>query len=85
MNKADTTVFGATDAKRHFSELLRRVADGEKITITRHGFPVARLVPARPVTSAREREEAIRLMRELASRNRLRGLKVEDLIAEGRR
>jgi prevent-host-death family protein len=33
------------EAKTHFSRLLRRVAGGEEIVITRAGEPVARLVP----------------------------------------
>ena len=36
---------GAYDAKARLSELLDRVARGEQIVITRHGKPVARLVP----------------------------------------
>ena len=36
---------GAFEAKRNLSKLLDRVADGESLTITRHGRPVARLVP----------------------------------------
>jgi prevent-host-death family protein len=36
---------GAFEAKTHLSSLLERVAKGEKITITKHGKPVARLVP----------------------------------------
>jgi prevent-host-death family protein len=39
---------GVHEAKTHFSELLRRVAAGEEIVVTRSGKPVARLVPARP-------------------------------------
>ena len=35
----------ASDARRHLHRLLGRVADGENLTITRHGKPVARLVP----------------------------------------
>jgi prevent-host-death family protein len=79
------SVIGAYDAKTHFSQLLERVAGGEEITITRHGLPIARLVPARPSASAQARREAIATMRQLASRNRLRGLKVKELIAEGRK
>jgi prevent-host-death family protein len=37
---------GVHEAKTHFSELLRRVATGEKVVITRGGVPVAELVPA---------------------------------------
>ena len=37
---------GAYEAKAQLSVLLQRVARGERITITRHGRPVAILVPA---------------------------------------
>jgi prevent-host-death family protein len=33
------------EAKTHLSQLLARVEHGEEITISRHGRPVARLVP----------------------------------------
>ena len=36
---------GAFDAKTRLSELLERVARGEMFVITRHGHPIARLVP----------------------------------------
>ena len=36
---------GAFDAKTRLSELLERVARGEMFVITKHGHPVARLVP----------------------------------------
>jgi len=79
------SIIGAYDAKTRFSELLERVAGGEEITITRHGTPVARLIPIRPTASAESRREAILAMRELAGRNRLDGLQIKDLIAEGRK
>ena len=37
---------GAFEAKTHLSALLERVAQGESFTITRHGKPIAQLVPA---------------------------------------
>jgi prevent-host-death family protein len=40
-----TLSVGAYDAKTRLSELLDRVERGEQIVITRHGKPVARLVP----------------------------------------
>jgi prevent-host-death family protein len=76
---------GEYEAKTRFSELLARVAAGEEITITRHGHPVARLIPALRARSVESRWEAILKMRVLASRNRLDGLRVRDLIAEGRK
>ena len=44
-NSIGTSV-GAFEAKTHLSELLNRVEQGEHVTITKHGRPVARLVPA---------------------------------------
>ena len=76
---------GAYEAKSHFSALLERVAGGEEILITRHGTPVARLVPVQPTVSEASRREAIGMMRALASRNRLDGLRIDDLIAQGRK
>ena len=85
MKASETNTVGAYEAKTRFSQLLERVVSGEEITITRHGNPVARLVPVRATHSCEIRREAIRNMRELASRNRLDGLRVQDLIAEGRK
>jgi len=42
------------EAKTHFSKLLRRVAAGEEIIISRAGRPVARLVPVRDDSVPRE-------------------------------
>ena len=37
---------GIYEAKAHFSELVRRAAAGERITITSHGRPVVDIVPS---------------------------------------
>ncbi len=39
------THVGVHEAKTHLSELLRRVAGGEEVVITRGGRAVARLIP----------------------------------------
>ncbi len=85
MASSDANLIGAYEAKTHFSELLERVVAGEQITITRHGVPVARLVPAHPIASEDERRTAVAAMRQLAGRNRLGGLSVKTLITEGRK
>lgn len=36
---------GAFEVKTHFSQFLDRVEAGETVLVTRHGKPVARLVP----------------------------------------
>ena len=82
--QAGNTV-GAYEAKTHLSELLEKVEAGEEITITKHGAPVAKLVPVKKVASQEERAAAIKRIQRLASGLSLRGLKVRDLISEGRR
>jgi prevent-host-death family protein len=81
----DTRLIAAYEAKTHFSDLLERVESGEELTITRHGTPVARLVPIRRKTTPEQRRAAIEGMRQLAKGLNLRGLRVADLIREGRR
>lgn len=41
-----TKTVGAFEAKTHFSALLEEIEQGREITITKHGRPVAKLVPA---------------------------------------
>ncbi len=84
-NLEDEGTVGAYDAKTHFSELLARVEDGEEVVITRHGSPVARLVPIRRRSTPAKRRAAIVAMRALAGRLTLGGLRIEDLVEEGRR
>ena len=76
---------GAYEAKTHLSELLEKVESGEEITITKHGAPVARLVPVKKEASKEERLAAIQRIRKLAGDLSLRGLRIKDLISEGRR
>jgi prevent-host-death family protein len=85
MEERRITSVGAYEARTRFAELLERVEQGDEITITRHGAPVARMVPIRKASTVEDRRAAVQAMRQLASRNRLDGLKVKDLIAEGRR
>lgn len=81
----DGNTVGAYAAKTHLSDLLERVQAGEEITITRHGAPVAKLVPVKREVKPEERVAAIDRIQKLASGLSLGGLKVKDLIREGRR
>ena len=38
----------ATEANRHFSAVLRKVAQGERVLVTSRGKPVATIEPVRP-------------------------------------
>jgi len=75
---------GTFEAKTHLTQLLDRVAAGEQITITRHGTPIARLVPVTPASS-RQIPETITKLKEFSKGQTLGGLKIKDLINEGRR
>lgn len=74
---------GAYEAKTHLPALLERVQRGEQITITKHGKPIARLVPIRRSGPDRRRE-AIEKLKEFSKGHTL-GVPVKQLIEEGRR
>lgn len=77
---------GSYEAKTHLPRLLDEVANGETITITKHGKPVAQLVP--PAGKPRRDVDAvIDDIREFRERERitLDGISIRELIDEGRR
>jgi prevent-host-death family protein len=76
---------GSFEAKTHLPQLLERVSRGEEFTITRHGKPVARLVPpagARPKPDVRAAVEAMKRFRRGRT---LGGSSIREMIEEGRR
>lgn len=73
---------GAYEAKTHLPALLERVQRGEQITITKHGKPIARLVPIRRPGPDR-RAEAIEKLKGFA-KGRTLGVPIKQLINEGR-
>jgi prevent-host-death family protein len=75
---------GLFDAKTHLSALLERVAQGEEITITKHGVPVALLVPAANPRKKDPKKVAERI-RALRRGARLEGVTIRQLLEEGRR
>jgi prevent-host-death family protein len=81
----DGNSYGAFDAKTHFSKLLDRAEKGETITITKHGRPVARLVPADDEAVRRRRREAVEKLKEFAKHHTLGGLDWKTLRDEGRK
>ncbi|MFH1763085.1 MAG: type II toxin-antitoxin system prevent-host-death family antitoxin [Gemmatimonadota bacterium] len=75
---------GSYEAKTRLPELLRMVGEGERVTITRHGRPIALLVPA-PGAPERTVDEAIMELAEFGRGRRLGpDLTLKDLIEEGR-
>jgi len=75
---------GSYEAKTHLPALLDRVAQGEQITITRHGVPVAVLAPP-PGAGKTDVSETIRNILESRKKRRLGGLSIRKMREEGRR
>ncbi|MGE0030080.1 MAG: type II toxin-antitoxin system Phd/YefM family antitoxin [Steroidobacteraceae bacterium] len=75
---------GAFEAKNRLSELLDAAENGEEVTITKHGRPVAKLVPAGKFDRARALEAAEWLKRTRKERS-LGGLSIVEMIREGRK
>ena len=77
------TEIGAYEAKTHLPALLEMVARGERFTITKHGRPIARLVPIERTGPDRRRETVERLKR--FREGHTLDVPVKQLINEGRR
>ncbi len=73
---------GAFEAKNKLSALLDRVEQGEEIVITRHGRPVARLVPTDRGIDRAQVEAALQRMRDRATQARLGAFDWESLKAD---
>jgi len=74
---------GAFEARTHFSELLKRAAKGEHVIITKHGRPVAKLVP----TGGSDREQfkhAIERIKAFSEKHTLDKIDWKTLRDEGR-
>lgn len=76
---------GSFEAKTHLPQLLERVAHGEEFTITKHGKPVARLVPAAETKPKPDVRAAVEAMKQFRKGQSLDGLSVREMIEEGRR
>ena len=72
------------DAKNKLSALLSEVARGGEVTITKRGVPIAKLVPAMPNFDRDKARRAAAGLREASRGTKLSGIKIKDLVNEGR-
>jgi prevent-host-death family protein len=79
-------IIGSFEAKTHFSKLLDQVENGEieEFIITKHGRPVARLLPISN-TSTTSLNEAIEGLKRLSNKHLLGDLNWKELRDAGRR
>lgn len=75
---------GSYEAKTHLPKLLERIAKGERIAITKHGVPVAVLVPPRLLVKPDPRA-VIDKMRAFRKGRSLGKDSIHEMIKEGRR
>lgn len=77
---------GSYEAKTHLPRLLDEVANGESITITKHGKPVAHLVPP-PGAEKPDVDRVIDDWREYRRKHNITlgsGMTIKEMIEEGR-
>jgi prevent-host-death family protein len=80
-----SVTIGAFEAKTHLSALLDRVEHGEEVVITKHGRPVARLLPVQPTPpTPAPGQDLLERMREQRAGRRL-GMDWRVLRDEGRK
>ena len=75
---------GAYDAKTHLPKLLEKGRKGNRITITKHGVPIAVLQPVEPGKHENVRS-TINALRRFRKKKTLEGLSISEMIEEGRR
>jgi prevent-host-death family protein len=74
---------GAYEAKTHLPKLLERVMKGERITITRHGVPVAVLQPP-DLGHRADKKTVIAEIRQFRAKHSLGDVSLKDMIEDGR-
>jgi len=72
------------EAKNRLSALLAEVAKGTEVIITKRGTPIARLTPIEPTFDREKARRAAAGLREVSRGATLGGLKIKDLVNEGR-
>jgi len=75
---------GAFEARNKLGQLLDWVEAGEEVVITRRGRIVARLVPPRPAIDPEQARDAAAAIRAMSKGVTLGGLKIKDMVAQGR-
>lgn len=75
---------GAFEAKTHLPSLLERVQKGERIVITKHGHPVAELIPFKERDTEKIRT-AVDNLKAFQKTHSLDGLSIREMIEEGRK
>lgn len=74
----------ADEARTQLPKLPERVIKGERITITKHGIPVAVLGPSKPMRKTKP-EKVIAELRRFQDKRSPDGISLREMIEKGRR
>jgi len=75
---------GSYEAKTHLPKLLKKVTKGSSFVITKHGMPVAELIP--PRTSEKpDTGKIIAEIKDFRKGRSLKGLSIKKMVNAGRR
>ena len=75
---------GSYEAKTHLPELLKRIAKGEQITITKHGVSVAMLVPPKSLKRV-DVKGLIKKIKVFRKGRTLGRITIREMVEEGRK
>lgn len=75
---------GSYEAKTHLPKLLKKVTGGSSFVITKHGMPVAELIPPRTAEKP-DPKKVVAKIKDFRKGRSLKGLSVKKMINEGRR
>jgi prevent-host-death family protein len=75
---------GSYELKTHLSQVLESVENGQSVIVTRHGKPIARILP--PELAQRQSvKDAVRGLLAFPRKPLPRGVTIKSLIEQGRR
>ncbi len=75
---------GSYEAKTHLPKLIDKVLKGEKITITRHGVPVA-ILQSPEAETKKDPKKVIAKLKQFRKSHTLQDLTIKEMIEQGRR
>lgn len=84
MSSGGKTV-GTFEAKTKLAQILKLVENGERITITRRGVPIAEIIPAARRHSKAALLDTLAAINEFRKGRRVSRAELRQMIAEGRR
>jgi len=75
---------GSYEVKTHLAEILKKVVQGKEFLITKHGMPIAKIIPYKN-DNKENPQMVIEEIKKFREGKKLGHLNIKNLIEEGRR